>query len=109
MKKALPFLFLATLAIAQPPLFRIVDLDVGATEQVHLPNGASATVKLVSTSETRDKVRSATRAWKPRSTARAPRSPAATIVCRSPSPACKWIALSPKLTIATPIAITGLW
>src|SRR5678816_567295 len=55
------FLLLASLAVAQQPLFRIVDLDVGATEQVHLPNGASATVKLLSTAETRDKVRSAIR------------------------------------------------
>jgi len=54
-------LFLANLAIAQPALFRVVDLDVGRTERVQLANGASATVKLVSTSETRDKVRSAIR------------------------------------------------
>src|SRR5258706_16255490 len=61
MIKPFPFFFLATLAIAQQPLFRIVDLNVGATEHVQLPNGASATVKLLSTAETRDKGRSAIR------------------------------------------------
>jgi hypothetical protein len=55
------FLLLASLALAQQPLFRVVDLDVGATEQVRLPNGTGATVKLVSINETRDKVRSAIR------------------------------------------------
>jgi len=61
MIKFLPSFFVAILAIAQQPLFRIVDLNVGATEQVHLPNGANAIVKLVSTTEMRDKVRSAIR------------------------------------------------
>ena len=51
----------ASLCTAQQPLFRVVDLDVGATEQVPLPDGKSATVKLLSTSETRDRVRSAIR------------------------------------------------
>lgn len=55
------FFFLAGLSAAQQPLFRTVDLDVGATEQVVLSDGKSATVKLLSTSETRDLVRSAVR------------------------------------------------
>jgi murein DD-endopeptidase MepM/ murein hydrolase activator NlpD len=55
------FLLLASLALAQQPLFRIVDLDVGATEHVQLPHGTGATVKLVAIHETRDKVRSAIR------------------------------------------------
>ncbi len=46
---------------AQQPLFRVVDLDVGAVEQVRLGDGTNATVKLLSTSETRDHVRSAVR------------------------------------------------
>src|SRR5690349_15911208 len=61
MIKPLPLFFLAALAVAQQPLFRTVDLNVGATERVQLPNGAGATVKLLSTAETRDKVRSAIR------------------------------------------------
>jgi murein DD-endopeptidase MepM/ murein hydrolase activator NlpD len=59
-KATLVFLFSASL-FSQQPLFRVVDLDVGATERVALPNGKSATVKLLSTSETRDRVRSAIR------------------------------------------------
>jgi murein DD-endopeptidase MepM/ murein hydrolase activator NlpD len=54
-------LLFANLAVAQQPLFRIVDLDVGATEHVQLPNGTGATVNLVAINETRDKVRSAIR------------------------------------------------
>jgi hypothetical protein len=55
------FFFLASLSAAQQPLFRTLDLDAGATEQVTLCDGKSATVKLLSTSETRDRVRSAIR------------------------------------------------
>src|SRR6266704_943718 len=54
-------LLFANLAVAQQPLFRVVDLDIGTTERVQLPNGMGATVKLVSINETRDKVRSAIR------------------------------------------------
>ncbi|PYT22928.1 MAG: metalloendopeptidase, partial [Acidobacteria bacterium] len=60
-KVPLFFLLLVNLAVAQQPLFLVVDLDVGATERVHLTNGTGATVKLVSINETRDKVRSAIR------------------------------------------------
>jgi hypothetical protein len=46
MYKLASFLLLfANLAVAQQPLFRVVDLDVGTTEHVQLPNGAGATVK----------------------------------------------------------------
>ena len=55
------FLLVANLTVAQQPLFRVVDLDVGATERVQVSDGKSATVKLLSTSETRDRVRSAIR------------------------------------------------
>src|SRR5579871_3988106 len=55
------FLLVAHPTVAQQPLFRVVDLDVGATERVQMSDGTSATVKLVSTSETRDRVRSAIR------------------------------------------------
>jgi murein DD-endopeptidase MepM/ murein hydrolase activator NlpD len=62
MRHAILLVFLvATLTGAQPPLFRVVDLDVGATERVQFADGKSATVKLLSTSETRDRVRSAIR------------------------------------------------
>ena len=59
-RPTLLFLFSATL-VAQQPLFRVVDLDVGARERVEFSDGKSATVKLLSTSETRDRVRSAIR------------------------------------------------
>src|ERR1017187_4143218 len=55
------FLLVANVTVAQQPLFRVVDLDVGATERVRVADGKSATVKLLSTSETRDRVRSAIR------------------------------------------------
>src|SRR5271169_1377450 len=55
------FLLVPSITVAQQPLFRVVDLDVGATERVQPANGKSATVKLLSTSETRDRVRSAIR------------------------------------------------
>lgn len=62
MDKAVLFLlFFTSRTAAQQLLFRVVDMDVGATEQVQLSNGARATVKLISTSATRDKVRSAIR------------------------------------------------
>jgi murein DD-endopeptidase MepM/ murein hydrolase activator NlpD len=51
----------ANLTVAEQPLFRVVDLDVGATERVQVADGKSATVKLLATSETRDRVRSAIR------------------------------------------------
>jgi len=51
----------ANVTVAQKPLFRVVDLDVGATERVPLSAGKSATVRLLSTSESRDRVRSAIR------------------------------------------------
>jgi murein DD-endopeptidase MepM/ murein hydrolase activator NlpD len=58
----IPFiLFCSSLAVAQQPLFRAVDIDVGATETVQLSDGKRVTVKLLSTSETRDKARSAIR------------------------------------------------
>ena len=55
------FLLVANLAVAQQPLFRVVDLDVGATERVQVSDGKSVTVKLLSTRATRDQVRSAIR------------------------------------------------
>ena len=55
------FLFFTNLVVAQQPLFRAVDIDVGATEQVQFSDGKRTTVKLLSISETRDKVRSAIR------------------------------------------------
>src|ERR1022692_109848 len=55
------FVLVANVTVAQQPLFRVVDLDVGATERVQLSDGKSVTVKLLSTSETRDRVRSAIR------------------------------------------------
>ena len=62
MHKPMPFILLfASLAVAQQPLFRVVDIDVGATDRVQFADGKSATVKLLAISETRDKVRSAVR------------------------------------------------
>jgi murein DD-endopeptidase MepM/ murein hydrolase activator NlpD len=55
------FLFLTNLVAAQQPLFRAVDIDVGATDKVQLSDGKAATVNLLSTSEVRDKARSAIR------------------------------------------------
>jgi murein DD-endopeptidase MepM/ murein hydrolase activator NlpD len=55
------FLLFASLTPAQQPLFHTVDVDVGATERVQFSDGKRATVKLLSISETRDKVRSAIR------------------------------------------------
>jgi hypothetical protein len=60
-KVGLLVLFFTNLVVAQQPLFRAVDIDVGATEQVQLSDGKRATVKLLSISETRDKARSAIR------------------------------------------------
>jgi murein DD-endopeptidase MepM/ murein hydrolase activator NlpD len=60
-KAVLFVLFFTNLMVAQQPLFRVVDIDVGATEHVQLSNGKHATVKLLSIGETRDKVRSAIR------------------------------------------------
>ena len=62
MRRAIFFFSLvANLTVAQQPLFRVVDLDVGATERVQVSDGKSATVKLLATNETRDRVRSAIR------------------------------------------------
>jgi len=58
---AVSYLFIGTLAGAQQPLFRTLDIDAGATENVQLANGEQATVKLLSISDTRDKARSAIR------------------------------------------------
>jgi murein DD-endopeptidase MepM/ murein hydrolase activator NlpD len=55
------FLFISNRVVAQQPLFRAVDIDVGATEQVQLSDGKRTIVKLLSISETRDKARSAIR------------------------------------------------
>src|ERR1700722_17744374 len=61
-RRAVSFFFcVANLTVAQQPLFRVVDLDVGATERVQVADGKRVTVKLLSTSETRDRVRSAIR------------------------------------------------
>ncbi|PYV14094.1 MAG: hypothetical protein DMG21_19255 [Acidobacteria bacterium] len=60
-KAVLISLFFANRMAAQQPLFRVVDIDVGAKEQVKLSDGKHATVKLLSINETRDKVRSAVR------------------------------------------------
>jgi murein DD-endopeptidase MepM/ murein hydrolase activator NlpD len=62
MRRSIFFFFLiANLTVAQQPLFRVVDLAIGATERVQVSDGKSATVKLLSTSETRDRIRSAIR------------------------------------------------
>jgi murein DD-endopeptidase MepM/ murein hydrolase activator NlpD len=55
------FLFFGNRVVAQQPLFCVVDIDVGAAEQVQLSDGKRATVKLLSISETRDQARSAIR------------------------------------------------
>ena len=55
------FLFFVCPVVAQQPLFRTVDIDVGATDAVQLSDGKRATVKLLSISETRDKARAAIR------------------------------------------------
>jgi hypothetical protein len=53
-KTAWLLLFFTSLVVAQQPLFRVVDIDVGATEQVQFSDGKRATVKLLSIGETRD-------------------------------------------------------
>jgi murein DD-endopeptidase MepM/ murein hydrolase activator NlpD len=55
------FLLFGNRVVAQQPLFRSVDIDVGGTEQVQFSDGKRATVKLLSISDTRDKARSAIR------------------------------------------------
>jgi murein DD-endopeptidase MepM/ murein hydrolase activator NlpD len=55
------YLFFTNLVVAQQPLFRAVDIDVGATEHVEFSDAKHATVKLLSIDETRDKARSAIR------------------------------------------------
>ena len=78
------FLFFTNRVVAQQPLFRVIDIDVGATEHVRLSDGKHATVKLLSIGETRDKlVRQfgrLARRWRFR--AHAPPSSAGTIVCQ---------------------------
>ena len=54
-------LFCSNRLVAQQPLFRAVDIDVGATEHVQFSGGTRATVKLLSIGETRDKARAAIR------------------------------------------------
>jgi len=54
-------LFFSNRVVAQQPLFRAVDIDVGGTAQVQFSDGKRATVRLLSISETRDKARSAIR------------------------------------------------
>ena len=62
MRRTMFFLLLAAgTTVGQQALFRVLDLDVGATERVRTADGKSATVKLIATSETRDRVRSAIR------------------------------------------------
>jgi murein DD-endopeptidase MepM/ murein hydrolase activator NlpD len=51
----------APVAPARAPLVRVVDLDVGETQEVTLCNGKKASVRLVDLTETRDSVRSAVR------------------------------------------------
>ena len=55
------FLFFTNRVVAQQPLFRVIEIDVGATEHVQLSDGKHATVKLLSIGETRNKARSAIR------------------------------------------------
>jgi murein DD-endopeptidase MepM/ murein hydrolase activator NlpD len=55
------FVFFTNRVAAQQPLFRVVDIDVGAQQQVQFSDGKRATVKLLSISETRDRARSAIR------------------------------------------------
>jgi murein DD-endopeptidase MepM/ murein hydrolase activator NlpD len=55
------FLFFANPAGAQQPLFRVVDISVGAPQSVELSDGKRATVRLLSMGEVRDKARSAIR------------------------------------------------
>ena len=40
------FILVANVTVAQQPLFRTVDLDVGTTERVQVANGRSAIVKV---------------------------------------------------------------
>ena len=61
MHKATLLFILSANLFAQQPLFRVVDLDVGATERVEVSDGKGATIKLLSMSDTRDRVRSAIR------------------------------------------------
>ena len=92
MHRAISFFFLvANLTGAQQPLFRVMYLDVGATERVQAADGKSATVKLLSISETRDRVRSAIRDARVdvEIKAQGRRFPVAITVFRWPSAACK--------------------
>jgi len=52
-------LLFASLVVAQQPLFRVVDVNVGETQRIQLANGKAATVKLLGLGESRNKVRSA--------------------------------------------------
>jgi hypothetical protein len=93
--KAVPFfLFFTNLVVAQQPLFRTVDIDVGGTEQVQLSNGKRATVKLLSTSKTRDKARSAIREARAEVEINGSRAtlPAGTTICRWPWAEYRWTA-----------------
>ncbi len=55
------FLCFTGLVLAQQMPFRTLDIDVGASQSLQLTDGKGATVRLLSTSETRDKARSAIR------------------------------------------------
>ncbi len=60
MYKTLAFMLLfASLVVAQQPLFRVVDINVGETQRIQLANGKAATVKLLAIADSRNKVRSA--------------------------------------------------
>ena len=58
-KTPLFLLLFASLAVAQQPLFRVVDINVGATERILFPGGKAAMVKLLALGESRNQVRSA--------------------------------------------------
>jgi hypothetical protein len=58
-KTPLFLLLFASLAVAQQPLFRVVDINVGATERILFPDGKAAMVKLLALGESRNQVRSA--------------------------------------------------
>ncbi len=60
-RKTLLFCAVAGCLAAAEPLVRVVDLDAGETQKVQLADGKPASVKLLSISETRDKVRNAIR------------------------------------------------
>ncbi len=58
-KTPLFLLLFASLAVAQQPLFRVMDINVGAAERILFPDGKAAMVKLLALGESRNQVRSA--------------------------------------------------